>query len=78
MNQITIYTTPVCVFCKMVKQFFADNEISYVEKDVAADGEARDKMVEISGQMGVPVIVIDDNVIVGFNKPRLEELLGLK
>jgi glutaredoxin-like YruB-family protein len=78
MQKITIYTTPSCHFCKEAKAFFDKNNISYTSIDVAADATKRREMIEKSNQMGVPVITIGEEVIVGFNKPRLEELLHLK
>lgn len=72
-----MYTTPTCVYCKMTKAFLKENGIAYEEKDVATDAAARDAMIAKSGQMGVPVIDIDGEMIVGFDKPRLSELLHL-
>lgn len=77
MANVTIYTTPSCVFCKMAKAFFSANNVQYTEKDVAIDLEARKAMVEKSGQLGVPVIDIDGAITVGFDKDRLSELLHL-
>jgi len=74
---VIIYTTPICVFCKMAKQFFRDNNVEFTEIDVAEDEVAREKMFESSGQMGVPVIDIDGKIVVGFNRPKLAELLNL-
>lgn len=74
---VTIYTTPSCVYCKMTKGFFAQNNVKYEERDVAVDEKAREEMVQKSGQFGVPVIDIDGKIVVGFDKSRLSELLGL-
>jgi len=62
----------------MAKAFFKENNISYTEKDVAADEASRNEMVEKSGQLGVPVIDIDGNIVVGFDKSKLSELLGIE
>jgi len=62
----------------MAKEFFKTNNIAYTEHDVAGDAEKRQEMMDKSGQMGVPVIVIGDELIVGFNKPKIAELLGVK
>lgn len=78
MPKITIYTTPTCVYCKMAKTFFKENKVEYEEKDVAADSAVREEMIAKSGQMGVPVIDIDGQLIVGFDKDRLSELLNIK
>lgn len=74
-HSITIYSTPTCVYCKMAKEYFKENNISYTEKDVSEDMDARKEMVDKSGQMGVPVIDIDGKVIVGFDKNKIAELM---
>ncbi len=74
---VTIYSTPSCHFCHMAKEFFKEKNITYTEHDVASDVEQRKIMIEKSGQMGVPVIIIGNDLIVGFNKPKISELLGL-
>ena len=75
--EVTIYSTPSCHFCHMAKDYFKENNIAYIEYNVASDLEKRKEMVEKSGQMGVPVIIIRDKITVGFNKPKIAELLGL-
>ena len=81
MKKVTIYTTPTCGFCKMTKEFFKDNGVDYTEHDVSTDSDMAQKMVEKSGQMGVPVILIgegdSEKVIVGFDEAQLKEVLGL-
>ncbi len=77
MKDVTIYSTPTCHFCHMAKEFFTANSIVYKEYNVATDLEKRKEMVEKSGQMGVPVIIIDGELTVGFNKPRIAQLLGV-
>ena len=62
----------------MAKEFFKANNVAYTEYDVAGNAEKRKEMVEKSGQLGVPVIIIGNDLIVGFNKPKIVELLGLK
>ncbi len=74
---VIIYSTPVCHFCHAAKEFFAANNIKYTEHDVAADAEKRQEMIEMTQQMGVPVIRIGDDVVIGFDEPKLRELLGL-
>ncbi len=74
---VTIYSTPSCHFCHMAKDFFKEKNIAFTDYDVAADMDKRKEMVEISGQMGVPVITIGDKLIIGFNKPKIAELLGV-
>ncbi len=77
MHKVIIYTTPSCVYCKMTKDFFAKNNVQYEEKNVATDMQAREDMLEKSQQLGVPVIEVDDTIIIGFDKKNLETALGL-
>ena len=77
MHKVSIYTTPTCHFCHMAKDYFAENNIAFEEFDVAADAAKRKEMVDMTKQLGVPVIRIDDSLIVGFNKPKVAELLEL-
>lgn len=78
MSKVTVYSTPTCHFCHMAKDYFAENGVLFEDFNVSTDLEKRKEMVEKSGQMGVPVIVIEDQVVVGFNKPKIMELLGIK
>ena len=76
-KSVSIYTTPSCHFCQMSKEFFKEHNVAYTEFNVAADMEKRQEMIDKSGQMGVPVIYIGDEMIIGFDKKRIEEALGL-
>lgn len=75
---VTIYTTPSCVYCKMAKTFFTQHKVTFTEKDVAVDVPAREEMIAKSGQLGVPVIDVGGNIVVGFDKGKLVELLKLR
>lgn len=78
MKSVKIFSTPVCKYCKLAKEYFAANNVAYEEFDVSTDIKRRDEMIEKSGQMGVPVIIIgDEDLVVGFNKPVIAKLLGL-
>ena len=77
MKEVTIYTTPTCGYCKMAKEFFTANNVNYTEYNVGTDLEKRKEMIEKSGQMGVPVIFVGDEMTVGFDKPKLSSLLGI-
>jgi glutaredoxin 3 len=77
MHNVTIYSTPTCHFCHQAKEFFKANNVSFTDYDVASNLEKRKEMVDKSGQMGVPVIVIDDKITVGFDKPAISKALGL-
>lgn len=77
MQTVTIYSTPTCHFCHMAKDYFKEKNVTFTDFDVATDTAKRQEMVEKSGQMGVPVIVIGDEIIVGFNRPVIDKLLGI-
>ena len=74
---VVIYSTPVCHFCQAAKEFFKENEVSYTEHDVASEADKREEMIEMTGQMGVPVIKIGDDVVIGFDEYKVKELLHL-
>ncbi len=76
-KKVIIYSTPWCVYCKMAKKFFTDNNVKYDDYDVATDIKSRDEMIQKTGQMGVPVIDIDGKIVIGFDQPKLKELLGV-
>jgi glutaredoxin-like YruB-family protein len=76
-GEIKVYFTPTCPYCKMIKKFLTQNNISFQELDVALDKTAREEMIRKSGQMGVPVNEINGEVIIGYNEARLKEKLGL-
>lgn len=77
MSKVIMYSTPICVYCNAAKAFFKEKNVAYTEHNVAADAKKRAEMIEKSGQMGVPVILIDGQLIVGFNKPEVAKALGL-
>lgn len=76
-RQIKIYSTPTCPYCKMAKAFLKENDIQFTDINVADDEAAAKEMVDKSGQMGVPVIDIEGQIIVGFDKNKLKNALGL-
>ena len=76
-KDVKIYSTPTCHFCQMSKDFFKENGIEYTEYNVQSDLEKRQEMIQKSGQMGVPVIYIGDDLVVGFDKDKLSALLGV-
>ena len=75
---ITIYSTPTCPFCIRTKQFLKENNIQYTDIDVSENEEKAQEMIKKSGQMGVPVIEIDGQIVVGFDKEKIKEFLGIK
>ncbi len=77
MKKAIIYSTPTCTYCKAAKEFFTEKGVEYEEFDVAADQERRKEMVDKSGQLGVPVIDIGGQIIVGFDKDTVAQTLGI-
>ena len=73
---IRIYTTPTCGYCHQAKRFLSERGVKFTEYDVSRDRAAADEMVRTTGQMGVPVIVVDGQAVIGFDRARLEQLLA--
>lgn len=76
-KSVKIYSTSTCPYCTMAKDFLTKNNIPFENIDVGADPEAGKEMIEKSGQMGVPVLDIDGQIIVGFEKEAVAKALGL-
>lgn len=77
MKNVTIYSTPTCVYCNMAKSFFKANSVNYSEHNVATDLTKRKEMIEKTGQMGVPVIDVGGEVIVGYDEGKIKQALGI-
>ncbi len=75
-KKVVIYSTPTCPYCKRAKEYLSRKGISYTDIDVAQDKEKAREMTQKSGQMSVPVIIIDDEIVVGFNQVLLDKLLS--
>ena len=75
--QVRVYSTPTCPWCKRTKQFLDENKIPYQNFDVASDKDARDEMVSKTSQLGVPVVDIDGDILVGFDEKWLRQKLNL-
>ncbi len=73
---VTVYSTPTCPYCKLVKEFLTEKGVSFKDIDVASNPSAANEMVKLSNQMGVPVADIDGHIVVGWNKDALEEVLA--
>jgi len=78
MKKVIVYSTPTCPYCTMAKDYLSDNKVEYEEKDVSVDEKAREEMTEKSGQMGVPVIDVEGEMVMGFDKEKLAKLLDLE
>ncbi|MEO0084140.1 MAG: glutaredoxin domain-containing protein [candidate division WOR-3 bacterium] len=76
--KVKIYSTPTCPYCEMAKDFLNENHIAFEDINVAADQQKAQEMVEKSGQFGVPVIDIDGQIVIGFDRPRIARLLNIK
>ena len=75
-KKVVIYSTPTCPYCHRAKDYLSRKGIPFVDHNVAADRDAAKEMIQKSGQMGVPVITIDSEVVVGFNQALLDKLLS--
>ncbi len=73
--KVTIYSTPTCPYCKQAKQFMDDHNVEYTDIDVSADEKMAQEMIHKSGQMGVPVIDIEGEIVIGFDEKKLKKLL---
>jgi len=76
MKKVEIYSTPSCHFCHLAKEYFTEKGVVYTEYNVASDAEKRKEMVSMTGQMGVPVIRIGDQIAVGFQQSIIDQMLA--
>ena len=76
-KKVKIYSTPTCTYCVAIKKFFEKNEVDYEEVNVAEDQEALQEMKEKTGQLGVPVTEIGDDIVIGFDKKKISKLLEI-
>jgi glutaredoxin-like YruB-family protein len=76
-KEVSIYSTSACHYCQMAKAFFQNNGVAYKDFNVAEDAEKRQEMIEMTGQMGVPVIKIGDEILVGFSEAKVREMIGM-
>lgn len=76
-KQVTIYSTPTCHFCHAAKDFFSEHHVAFTDYNVASDLAKRQEMIQKSGQMGVPVIDVGGELVIGFDEDRLRELLNV-
>lgn len=74
MKEVVVYTSDTCGYCHAVKQYLAEKKVQYTEKNISRSPEARRELISM-GFMGVPVIMVGDETVVGFDKPRLDQLL---
>ena len=75
---ITVYSTPTCPFCMQLKKYLDEHKVVYTNVDVSSSQEKAQEMIQKSGQMGVPVTDVDGQIVIGFDKEKLNELLEIK
>lgn len=78
MTEVKIYSTPTCGWCKKAKEFLKEHKINFKDIDVSEDTGAAQEMIEKSGQQGVPVIEIGNEIIIGFDEEKIKKLLKIK
>ena len=74
---VKVYSTPTCVYCKTLKSYLTNHNIQFEDIDISKDEKVLQEMIKKSGQMGVPVVEIDEEVIVGFDKAKIDNLLKI-
>ena len=77
MARVKIFSTPACPYCVTLKEFLKEKKIEFEDVDVSRDDKAREEMIEKSGQMGVPVIDIDGQIVIGFDRAKIVQLLNI-
>jgi glutaredoxin-like YruB-family protein len=73
---VKVYSTPTCGYCTMAKKYLAEQGVEFTEYDVSVDRSAAEEIIRLTGQTGVPVIVVDGEVVIGFDRARLEQLIA--
>jgi len=76
-NMVKVYSTPTCVYCKTLKSYLKNHDVAFEDIDVSKDEQQLQKMIKDSGQMGVPVVDIDGQIVVSFDKERIDKLLKI-
>jgi len=76
-KKVFIYSTPTCPYCNQVKDYFKEKKVEYKEIDVSVDSDKAQEMIDKSGQMGVPVVDINGEIIVGFDKEKIDKALAV-
>ncbi len=76
--KIKVYSSPTCPYCVSLKKYLTEKGFEFEDIDVSSNFELAQEMIDKSGQMGVPVIDIDGKIIVGFDKEKIDKILGIK
>ena len=74
---VKVYSTPMCPYCVTLKEFLQEHNIEFEEIDVSKDEKARDEMIKKSGRLEAPILEIDGEIVVGFDRAKIVKLLGI-
>lgn len=74
---VIVYSTPTCSFCHQLKEYLTENKIEFEDIDVSSDNDKAQEMIHKSGQMGVPVLDVDGEIVIGFDKKKINEILKI-
>lgn len=77
-HKVIVFSTPTCTFCNQVKRYFREKNIKFTDVDVSRDQSAARDMMRRTGQMGVPVILIDNKPVIGFDRNKINQMLNIK
>lgn len=75
---VTVYSTPTCPYCKLAKKFLTEHDVKFTDIDVSADGAKAQEMIKKTQQMGVPVIEIGEEIIIGYDEKKLRKALKIE
>jgi glutaredoxin 3 len=78
MPKVRVFSTPTCAYCFTLKEFLKKHQIEFEDIDVAQNAQAREEMIKKTGQMDVPVVEIDNEIVIGFDKGKIVNLLNIK
>lgn len=78
MPKVKLFTTPTCPYCVALKAFLKEHNIEFEQIDVSQNAQLAKELVEKTGQMGVPVLEIDEEIVVGFDREKISQLLNIK
>ena len=78
MPKVRVFSTPSCPYCVTLKEFLKEHQVEFESVNVAEDAQAREEMIKKTGQMEAPIVEIDGEVIIGFNKKKICQLLNIK
>ena len=77
-SKVIVFSTPTCSFCNQAKRYFKEKNIRFIDVDVSKDQSAAQDMMRRTGQLGVPVILINNKAVIGFDKPKIDLMLNIK